>query len=564
MSQEETTTKTHEKTLPDGTGNGNGGAARSHKAPKQATPAQTSTGGSDSEKKRSPLKRVVFAVVVLLLLIVGGFWGIRSWAFSQTHVSTDDAFVTGDLVNVSPTISGRLAEVLVEEGDQVKKGQLIARLTDSTQQAAIRESQAALHAAESQIPQAASGLTFQEQSTSAAIQHAQSAAAAQQAHTDGAQREVTLTSATVHNQVEQARSQMAAAQAQAEQFDAQEASARTAVVNARLGIETADRASRSMSARIDSARAEADRAAKDEERYRSLVDQQVISQQQFDSIHAQAVAAQSRLRSAIEDAAQSNAQVSQAKEAVTQAEAQLIAAQKAAAASRKQVSVAQAGVLLAKSRSGQVGVDQSAVQASRQLVGQAEADIAAATAGREQTNQRRLQVETAKAQAAQAAANLQTAMIAETHTYIYAPSDGTIVKKESNPGSALVPGQTVVTMTEGRHVWITANFKETQLNKVRSGQPVEIEIDSFPGKIFRGRVQSINETTGAATSLLPPDNATGNFTKVVQRVPVRIEVVPANPRDPTHYARAEDIRALRQGMSATATIDTSHSLRAGR
>ena len=135
--------------------------------------------------------------------------------------------------------------------------------------------------------------------------------------------------------------------------------------------------------------------------------------------------------------------------------------------------------------------------------------------------------------------------------------DGTVVKKASNVGASLSPGQTVVTMTQGDYVYVTANFKETQLRDVRPQQPAEVEVDSFPGRIFKGTVKSINEATGATQALLPPDNATGNFTKVVQRIPVRIELVPAKDTDDKKYARAADIQSLRQGMSVTATIDVS-------
>src|ERR1043165_7115133 len=105
----------------------------------------------------------------------------------------------------------------------------------------------------------------------------------------------------------------------------------------------------------------------------------------------------------------------------------------------RQVSVAETGVSLAKARTGQVGVQQSEVQASRHLAGQAQADVAAAAAGREQIEMKRTQVETARAQAQQAQASLAAAKIAEMHTYIYAPADGVVVKKEANPGAALSP-----------------------------------------------------------------------------------------------------------------------------
>lgn len=103
-------------------------------------------------------------------------------------------------------------------------------------------------------------------------------------------------------------------------------------------------------------------------------------------------------------------------------------------------------------------------------------------------------------------------------------------------------------------VWVTADFKENHLANVRPGEDAEVEVDAFPGKIFRGKVQSIICTTGPSDALLPADNATGNFTKVVQRVPIRITLIPSVQGG--HWASAYDISRLPQGASVTATIDS--------
>ena len=104
-----------------------------------------------------------------------------------------------------------------------------------------------------------------------------------------------------------------------------------------------------------------------------------------------------------------------------------------------------------------------------------------------------------------------------------------------------------MTITQGDYVYVTANFKETQLRDVKPGEEAEVEVDAFPNLTFKGKVGSINEATGATNALLPPDNATGNFTKVVQRIPVRIELVAAKDGDDKKYARAEDIRCAEAG-----------------
>ncbi len=131
-----------------------------------------------------------------------------------------------------------------------------------------------------------------------------------------------------------------------------------------------------------------------------------------------------------------------------------------------------------------------------------------------------------------------------SYTKIVAPRDGVASKKAVTPGQMLVAGQSVVMVVPTDGVWIVANYKETQLSRMRVGQPADLEIDAYPGAHLRGEVESIAQATGARFSLLPPDNATGNFTKVVQRVPVRIKLVNPPPDKP-----------LRAGMSATADVD---------
>jgi membrane fusion protein (multidrug efflux system) len=155
----------------------------------------------------------------------------------------------------------------------------------------------------------------------------------------------------------------------------------------------------------------------------------------------------------------------------------------------------------------------------------------------------------AKAQAAQATvetdrAARDLAAIDLSYTRILAPKDGVLSKRTINEGQIVAAGQSIVQLVTP-HVWVTANFKETQLGKMRVGQPAHFTVDAYSGVELQGDVESISGATGAKFSLLPPDNATGNYTKIVQRVPVRIRVrdVPAGV-------------VLRPGMSADATIDT--------
>ncbi len=119
-------------------------------------------------------------------------------------------------------------------------------------------------------------------------------------------------------------------------------------------------------------------------------------------------------------------------------------------------------------------------------------------------------------------AELHNAELQLSYTAITAPADGHVSKKNVQPGQYVAPGQQLIALVGSRRLWVVANFKETQLENLRPGQKVSIRVDAYPGKEFEGEVESISSGTGARFALLPPDNASGNFVKVAQRVPVRI------------------------------------------
>jgi membrane fusion protein, multidrug efflux system len=168
---------------------------------------------------------------------------------------------------------------------------------------------------------------------------------------------------------------------------------------------------------------------------------------------------------------------------------------------------------------------------------------AAAAGGNVQNAQAGVRLAQAKLQAAQA--SLDNAKLQLSYTNVTAPETGTISKKQVEVGQLVQAGQTLMSIVADTGTWVTANFKETQLNKMHVGQPVAFDVDAYPGCEAEGKVQSLSAATGARFALLPPDNATGNFTKVVQRLPVRIAITkgcgPARP--------------LRPGMSVVAHTD---------
>ena len=144
-------------------------------------------------------------------------------------------------------------------------------------------------------------------------------------------------------------------------------------------------------------------------------------------------------------------------------------------------------------------------------------------------------------------AMLELANIMLGYTRIAAPVDGMVGERQVRPGQYVRPGTEVISVVPLDTVWVVANYKETQLTRVRIGQPASITIDSFPGVTVTGHVDSVAPASGSQFSLLPPDNATGNFTKVVQRIPVKIVLDPGHPL----------MGVLRPGMSVIATIHTA-------
>jgi membrane fusion protein (multidrug efflux system) len=151
-----------------------------------------------------------------------------------------------------------------------------------------------------------------------------------------------------------------------------------------------------------------------------------------------------------------------------------------------------------------------------------------------------------------ARADLELAQIRLQDTHHRAPLAGIVADKHVEPGQFVVAGQKLLSLVVTDHLWVVANFKETQISRVRVGQPARVTLDAFPDRVLRGRVQSLVPATGARFSLLPQENASGNFTKVVQRLQARIELEPlALPYQ----------AAMSQGMSALVEVDTGDEQR---
>ncbi len=153
-------------------------------------------------------------------------------------------------------------------------------------------------------------------------------------------------------------------------------------------------------------------------------------------------------------------------------------------------------------------------------------------------------VAAAQTQAAEKASNLDYAKLERTYCTVTAPIDGVVSRKNVEPGQYVQSGQTLLSVTTDTDVWVVANFKETQLTYMKPGQNVEFEADSYPGTTYRAKVESIAGATGARFALLPPDNSTGNFVKVTQRVPVKIVLLKA----------PDSAHPLKPGQSVDVTV----------
>ena len=249
------------------------------------------------------------------------------------------------------------------------------------------------------------------------------------------------------------------------------------------------------------AAAKAAKSAKDVERFKPLLAKDEIAQQQFDA-------------------------------AVATANADAAASESTAA----QVVEADLDVRVAQNRLAQ----------ARSKVQQASADLSEAQTGPEQVKVTQARAAAAEARVMQARAVVKQAELNLEYTTVKAPVKGTISKKTVEVGQQIQPGQALMALIPLERVWITANFKETQVENIRPGQRVTIRADVYGGKTFDGKVESLAAATGARFSLLPPDNSTGNYVKVVQRIPVRISL----------DAGQDHEHLLRPGMSVVPTVHT--------
>jgi membrane fusion protein (multidrug efflux system) len=331
------------------------------------------------------------------------------------------------------------------------------------------------------------------------VQQARAALAMAEAAERAAVTEVPMTRETAASRIEQTRAAVEAARVAVEMGRAQVAETRARVEGRQAAV---------AAARADAAVAEAslDKARRDLERMARLAAQGLVSTQEHD-------AAQTADRAAAATLEAARRRLAQAEREAEQAAAEVRTRELAADQAERRAREARAHLAEAQSNRAQVPMKEAGAGRAAASVEQARADVAAA--------------------------ELQLAK-----TRVVAPADGVVSKKTVEPGQLVQPGQPLLAVVPLHGIWVVANFKETQVGRIRPGQRVTVSVDTFPDRVFHGAVDSISAGTGARFSMLPPENATGNWVKVVQRVPVKVLLDGYRPNP----------HILRPGMSATVTV----------
>ena len=404
-----------------------------------------------SRRTRLSSRKMLIGAVLVALVAAGVYFWVGTW----NQVSTDDAQVDGHIAPVSSRIYSNVSEVLVNDNQQVKQGQILVRLDPRDYQAKVDQAKASVAVATSQAQGASVG--------------------------------VPMVRDTTRSNTSSAEALVLAAQADYEQAKAAyDKTSNADVALARSNVQTAQ--------------ATYDRAEADLNRMQPLVDKAEISRLQYDSYVAAARVAESELK-----------------------------------ASKDKLAGAQQDAQTKK----------AAMLAAQARVAQGRAGVVEAQANQQQVNVRTADAASAAANVNLARANLETAELNLGYATIVAPMDGVVTKKAVEVGQIVQPGQGLMMIVPLADVWVTANFKETQLRNVRPGQKAEVKVD-LTGRTYPGHVDSVAGATGTRLSMLPPENATGNYVKVVQRIPVKIVLDPIPGGN----------NILRPGMNVEATILT--------
>lgn len=407
------------------------------------------------KKKKSKLPFIIGGAI----LIVAAIGGVLYWLYARNYESTDDAFIDGDVVQISPKVAAYVTKVYVDSNKFVHKGDLLLELNTQDYEAKLEQAKAQLRAAQAQKNQS--------------------------------QASVDLTRKSVSASQSQAASNVQTAQSNVQQTAAAADAKRAQIQQAQTAVKTAQATLAQTRAATPRLQSDLRLAQLEFNRRQTLYNNGDISKQSLD----------------------------QATNTLQSAQAELEAAQKQIDAAASKVTEAQANVAVAQNNYQQ---SVAQINVSRSQVNESTGRLEDANAAPERIAVSESQVGTSQATIEQAEATVHQAELDLSYTKIYAPEDGYVSRKSVEEGQFVQPGAALLAISLSDDVWVVANFKETQLELMRVGQPVEIKVDAYPNETFQGKIESFQAGTGSRFSVLPTENATGNYVKVVQRVPVKI------------------------------------------
>lgn len=414
----------------------------------------------DGESQAAPSgnKRRNIAIAAIALIIVIGV-GAAYWLYSRQFESTDDAFIEGDITQISPKVSAYIAKVYVHGNQFVHKGDPLVDLDPRDYEIRLEQAKAQLENARSQRALAKANLGLTTKTTGAGRE--QAAAGVQ----------------TAEANVEQTRKAADAKQ--------------SLITQAKAVTRTAEATLAQTRAQVPQAQSNVQLAQIEYDRRLGLFNKGDISRQNLD----------------------------QATNQLQTTRAQLDAAQKAVIAAQSRVDEANAAVAAATNNYRQ---SVSQISVTRSQVDESNGRLQDANAAPERIGVTEAQIGTTDAGIAAAEVAVHQAETELSYTKIIAPEDGYITRKTIQEGQLVQVGTPLMAISQADDVWVVANFKETQLENMQPGQEVDIKVDAYPNRTFRGKIESFQAGTGSRFSVLPPENATGNYVKVVQRVPVKI------------------------------------------
>jgi membrane fusion protein, multidrug efflux system len=409
---------------------------------------------------------VAGGALILLVLFKGIPWVVTAW----TTVSTDDAYVNGHVTFIAPRVAGQVTKVLVDDNNRVHTGDLLVQIDKEPFQVQVSIAQAAVATAQADL-------------------------VAAQAHVRGLEG--------------LARSQRFALQHAIEDLDN-----RVAELQSRV-------------ATLQSQKATHIRARADYDRERPLVSQGAVSRQEFDAITEALSVAEAQVEKTQQDVYQVRVDLGLPRKpehgddlAEVPPDLDQIFSSVKEAQFRLMQTVAQFGVTFSFDTSPK---QMLADFYKRDPEGNIDRILA-------QILKDAPEVKQAEGKLAEAQSNLDQALLDLRYCDVLAEIDGVVTRRNVNPGDHVVAGQAMMALRSLTEIWIDANFKETQLDRLRIGQPVDVEVDMYGSRQrFRGRISGFTMGTGSTLALLPAENATGNFVKVVQRLPVRIELQDYDP-----------------------------------